>query len=134
MKNNTIATIALAGLILIAALVFMTPKTPAPKAGDNTSSYQYFGLGSETGVLCGTSTTQLIATSTGSRQSLKIYNDSSVGIYVSLGNAAVAHKGITIPASSGSMINLDNPTYMGAVNCISASTTVAASTTVEELK
>ena len=132
MNKITTALLITIGLFAIIVGVLNIKTIVNPKAGDNTSSYQYYGLGSETGALCGTSSVAIVASSTGSRQALKIYNDSSTALYLSLGKTAVLHQGITVPASVGSVVSLDTPTYQGAVYCISSSAT--ASTTIEELK
>lgn len=96
---------------------------------DSVGNYLYFTAGSSTGVICNTTSTQLVATSTGSRIHLAISNDSPNMLYLGFGTAAIMHQGQTVPAST--TVTLDNPTYMGAVTCISAG---ASSSTIEEYK
>lgn len=115
-------------LIVIAFLIPNATGLRAPTAGD-INAFPVFTPAVSTGVICTTSSTLLVATST-SRNMITISNDSGNSLYIGLGVAAVLHQGTLMSASS--TITFDqSKLYAGAIYCISA---VNSSTTLTELK
>ena len=118
-------SIAIVGAVFLGILFF----NKTPKSLGDYNGYPIFAPASSTGVLCGTGSTQIVATST-SRNFISISNISGYPIFVSFGTPAALNTGITIASSS--TLRLDqNALYAGNINCIAQ---VAASTTVLEMK
>jgi len=120
--------IAIATFLLGAGISLFTSMPTKTSLGD-TNSLTTFALGNATSASCLTSSTLAIATSTGARLGLRMYNDSPNGIYLALGQAAVLHTGIFLSASS--TVELKDPIYEGAVYCISGATSALS---IEEIK
>lgn len=80
----------------------------------------------ETGVLCGTSQVQLLATSSAGRPFASISNLAGFAIYLGFGNSATLYKGIMVPASTTITLN-QGALYLGQIMCIS---TASASTSI----
>lgn len=128
MKNTLITIIAVA--ITVAGVMFgfeyRAGQQQAPSSLGEINRYS--GDLTTTSVLCGTTSTLLVGTST-ARQYLALVNDGSTNIYLELSKGpAVLYEGIRLNSGGGAYeINLDN-LYVGPIYCIAA--TSAASTTV----
>ena len=82
-----------------------------------------------TGVLCNTTSTLLVATSTTGRNFATITNIGGTIVYLGFGNSAALYTGTAL-AINGGTIKLDSTaSYTGAIYCISPT---AASTTVSD--
>lgn len=101
-----------------------------PQQAFGTTNVPIYAPVKSTGVLCTTSSTLLVATSTSGRNLITISNDSANAVFLGLGVAAVAYQGTMIPASTTLTFN-SNGTYAGAIYCLglgaSASTSVSDS-------
>lgn len=132
MKTNTIVTILITAAIVAGGLFFLELRSgngAQDKAPQSLGEINRYTTGvANTSVLCNTSSTLLLATSSG-RQYAAIVNDGSTNIYLELSTGpAVLYEGIRLNSGGGSYeINLDN-LYTGPVYCIAA--TSAASTTI----
>lgn len=124
--KNTIAIILLTA-VLVAGGMFALEHRSASQAPVKDPSLGEIGLNrftvapTNTSVLCGQTSTLVIATST-SRGYLAIVNDaSSTPIYLAIGRPAVLNKGIRLSAAGGSyeMLPSDN-LFTAAVYCIAS--------------
>lgn len=113
---------------LVGGILYIERPQPSKTVGDY-NGYPIFSLGSTTGVLCGLTNTQLVATST-SRNFISISNTGTSTMFISLGTNASLNTGISL--FTNTTIRFDsNALYSGAINCID---TNAATATIEELK
>lgn len=128
MNKTFLASLAIIGVIFLGVLGLSRAHQNQSnvKVGDY---YPVFSIGSSTGVLCGTSSTQLIATST-SRNFLSVSNISPNIVYLSFGGPAALNSGMALYASSTMRLD-QNALYAGAIYCIASSN---SSTTLLELK
>ena len=81
------------------------------------------------GVLCGTTSTLLMATSTSGRNFATITNIGSTIVYLGFGYSAADYSGTALAASGGTIVLDSTKTYTGAIYCISPT---AASTTYSD--
>lgn len=129
MKNTLITIIAVA--LTVAAVMFgfeyRASQQAAPQSLGEINVLKSGEL-TTTSVLCNTTSTLLLATST-ARQYAAIVNDGSTNIYLETSKGpAVLYEGIRLNSGGGSYeINQDN-LYTGPIYCIAA--TSAASTTL----
>lgn len=121
---KSMMTMAVAGtLVIILAIVgvvaYLGPKESAT-FGDTTN---YNPLPStylnDSGVLCTTSSTLLLATSTSGRPIITLSNDSANAVFLGMNSSGSAktYQGLMIPASSTITLNHDS-LYLGAIYCI----------------
>jgi len=121
----TIITVAITIAVVMFGFEFYAGQKPAPSSLGEINRFTS-GL-TTTSVLCGTSSTLLLATSS-ARQYAAFVNDGSTNIYLELSQSpAVKYEGIRLNSGGGAYeINLDN-LYTGPVYCI-ADTSAASST------
>lgn len=126
--KNTIATILTVAITVAAVMFAFEYRSGTEQPAQSLGEINRFTSGLTTNsTLCNTTSTLLIATSTG-RQYAAIVNDGSTDIYLELSNGpAVLYEGIRLNAGGGAYeINLDN-LYTGPIYCI-AKTSAASST------
>jgi hypothetical protein len=106
----------LAGVIIATGAFLVFKPTTSSKFGDVTN-YNQMSLPTAGGVLCGTTPTLLMATSSAGRPFVSISNlSSTAAIYVGYGTAAL-YTGIMIPASTTVTMNQLSINY-SALYCI----------------
>ena len=118
MNNKIIISfVALIAITLFTGMYFGTTKS----FGDVTN-YNPIQAGqvTNTGVLCGTTSTLLMATSSAGRPFVSISNLSAIAVYLGFGNSAALFQGKMIPASTTIELST-NSIYMGAIYCIASS-------------
>ena len=129
MKNTIIGVLAVAALVMSGLFFIEHQNGVDPQGGNLGGDINVLKSGelTTTSVLCGTTSTLLVGTST-AREYLAIVNDGSNNIYLELSNGpAVLYEGIRLNSGGGSYeIDFDN-LYTGPVYCIAD--TSAASTT-----
>lgn len=97
------------------------------KFAEATSNVPIFAPVNTGSTLCGNaSSTLVVATSTTGRNMMLFSNDSAQAIYLGLGTAAVADKGVMVSASSTLRFD-SNASFAGAIYCTSKGTTASTS-------
>jgi hypothetical protein len=81
------------------------------------------------GVLCGTTSTLLLATSTSGRNFATITNIGTTIVYLGFGYSAANYQGTALAVSGGTITLDSSKSYQGAIYCISPT---AASTTYSD--
>lgn len=124
MKTSTIITALLFSVFIggcVTAVIKSLPTSrPAQTLGEASLP---FNTGTNTYVDCGSSSTQVVATSS-SRQDLILVNDaSSTQIYLGMAAAAVGSNGIRLNASGGTYETMAGQNvFTGAIYCIASTT------------
>lgn len=124
MKSSSIITV-LAFALFTAFIGYAAVSSLAKASHSNTKLGDAFvpvNTATNTSVDCGSSSTQVIATSTG-RTYLAIVNDSASTVYLGLGVPAVGSVGIRLNSSGGTFESIaDQNLFTGAVFCTASST------------
>lgn len=127
MNKKLLAIGYIAALALILVFVRSSPEEIA-----KADQYLFYTSAVNSGVLCGQTSTLLLATSTGNRIYTRISNDSARDVYLTLGGMpAIAYQGTYLIASSSTQIGDSQTAFGGAIYCISPSG--AASTTISTI-
>jgi hypothetical protein len=115
------------GVVVATGAFLVFHPTSTAKFGDTTNYNPLPYNPVSTGVLCNTTSTLLLATSSAGRPFVSISNLASNAIYISENNTpAAAYTGIMIPASTTiTLSQISN--YLGAINCIAPSGTASTS-------
>lgn len=107
------------GVVVATGAFLVFHPTSTAKFGDVTN-YNQMSVPTAGGILCGTTPTLLVATSSAGRPFVSISNlSSSAAIYVGYGTAAL-YTGIMIPASTTITMNQNSINY-SALYCIAGS-------------
>lgn len=119
--QKTITSLIIVSLLFICGYVLVNRGMNKPVFGD-TTNYNPLQAGTitNTGVLCGSTSTLLLATSSAGRPYVSISNLSSQAVYLGFGNSASLFQGIMIPASTTKEFST-NSIYLGAIYCIASS-------------
>lgn len=125
MKKYTKYIVGIAALCIVVFIGAFVRHTPLEKG--LAQSLVYYQAGTNTGVLCNSTSTLMLATSTGSRTYERIENISATPIYLSLGTNATVYNGIPLGASSTWDMGTNQVVYAGSVYCISSSGTASTS-------
>lgn len=124
MKQGTIATIIITALLVAGgmyALELRSTMTQQPQQALGDLN-RFTDAPTNTKIACTTSSTLVVATSTG-RQYVAIINDEATNpVYLGLGRAAVGSNGIRLNANGGSFEITQENLFTGAIYCIASST------------
>lgn len=112
-----LSIIILAIIITVSAVVAIKNQSPLTLGATVTSSFYTSNVSVDRGVTVGTSSTLVLATSTG-RTYAVIVNDSANVVYLSLGHNATTTSGIRLNASGGSYEINNNNLFIGAINAV----------------
>lgn len=121
---RTIPSLVALVIIVLFLYFYSLSHVKFAEATSNVAIYAPVNSGS---TLCGNaSSTLVVATSTTGRNMMLFSNDSAQAIYLGLGTAAVADKGVMVSASS--TIRFDsNASFAGSIYCTSKGATASTS-------
>ena len=128
--NKILITIVATVVILVGAVFVVKTLVPSStgKFGDTTNYNPLPYAPTNSSVLCATTPTLLLATSSAGRPFVSISNISAQGIYLGFNNTAALYQGMMIPAST--TITLPQGSIpMNAIYCIgyaNSSTSISA--------
>ena len=116
--NKILITIVATVVILVGAVFVVKTLVPSStgKFGD-TTNYNPLVSPTSTSVVCATTPTMLLATSSAGRPFVSVSNLAAQAIYLNYGNTAALYQGIMVPASTTITLN-QSSTYLGAIYCI----------------
>ena len=126
MQKILIAIIGTVVILVGAVIILKDVQGTGGKYGDVTNFNPLPYTPTSTGILCGTTPTLLLDTSSAGRPFVSISNISSQNIYLGFNNTAVLYTGLTLQASTTVQLSQLAIPY-NAVYCIAAS---SASTTL----
>ena len=119
-QQNIIIGILAVIAVLTGVSVFKTvPSAQTQTKFGDVSNYNTMSVPTASGVLCGNTSTLLLATSSAGRPFVSISNLSATNVYVGYDSASL-YTGIMIPASSTITMNQNSINYH-ALYCIAAS-------------
>lgn len=127
MKDNILPILTVLAVVALSLCVGYLSHVPVKDFG--TTNVAIYTPVKSTGVLCGTTSTLLVATSTTGRNLFTVSNDSAQSVFLGLGVPAVAYQGTLVAASSTWVMN-SNGSYAGSIYCMGLG--VAASTSVSD--